>query len=120
MNKSYKCDFCKFDSGPLMTPNPKCEHCSCGGFFELKKRMSQRQTHEWETHQKLDCFIDRMGIKVLAYQREILHLMVNRKVYITIPPQMGRTNFRILMAYYKAIYESEENKKEKENGTNEV
>lgn len=115
MNKSYKCDFCKFDIGPLMGPKRNCDHCSCGANFELKKRMSQREAYEWERHQKLDKMIDGMDIKVLAFQREFLHRSLDRKVYITLPPQMGRTNFRILAACCEAMFDSYE--KEKENAT---
>lgn len=113
MNKSYKCDFCKFDTGPLMEPKAKCVYCSCGRFFALKKRMSQRQTYEWERHQKLDRIIDGMDIEVLASQREFLHRSLDRKVYLSMPPQIGRTDFKLLMAVYEAIFDSEEKEQEK-------
>ena len=43
-----KCDFCDHDYGPKHPEYRKhCENCSKYSNFQLKKRMSEREKHEW-------------------------------------------------------------------------
>ena len=45
-----KCDFCQYDIGPRRKSHEQCKSCFAHSEFQLKKRMHERQKHEWELY----------------------------------------------------------------------
>jgi len=87
MDKSYKCDFCKFDR-PVESPNEKCSECKLGSCFEVKKRLSPRQEGEWVMHMKLDKFLTCINYKFNDAERALIHRsMVSEPLYTSFPPR---------------------------------
>lgn len=71
---TWKCDYCKYRTGPYKPGNEKCAGCENGqNSFALRKFMHPRQKHEWDQHMKLERFIDCVDTKLLSWQRETLH-----------------------------------------------
>lgn len=89
MNKSYRCDFCAHD---VPITNEYCKMCSLGSYFELKKRMSTRQSEEWIGHRKLDKYLDTLSVQPLDYQRDFLHRLIEmpQPIYMCMRPRHGR------------------------------
>lgn len=73
--KSYKCEFCTHQVGPIKPLPPECIECKCGNHFQIKKKMHPMDVIAWEKHQRFDRFIDAMiDVPVVLWQREALHL----------------------------------------------
>lgn len=89
MDKSYKCFFCKFDTGPIMTPNENCKGCKFGSNFELNARLPDGPTQEWRKHLELDKLFEENGTELLDAQREMAHrLLVVSPCYFQLPPRV--------------------------------
>lgn len=55
--------------------------------------------------EKLDAFLHVTGINLLPYQRLIFEEMLKKKeCYICMPPNVGRTDFRMLQACMEVLY----------------
>ena len=86
MDKSYKCFYCKFDTGPIMIPNENCTDCKFGCNFELNARISGGALHEWHKHMEFDKLLDDTGMGFLDSQREMAHrLLIVGPCYSQIP-----------------------------------
>ncbi len=54
---------------------------------------------------KVDVFLAAAGINLLPYQRLIFEEMLKKKeCYICMPPNVGRTDFRMLQACMDVLY----------------
>lgn len=105
MNKSYRCDFCEHDRP---TTNEHCKMCSLGSCFELKKRMSTRQSEEWIGHRKLDKYLDTLSVQPLGYQRGFLHRLIEMRPGIAYAPEYMRLRMKLLDAIQKVKLEEDE------------
>lgn len=76
MNKSYKCDFCAYDTGPLMATNENCTNCMYGSCFKLKPRMAGCQKDTWLGHRKLDKFLKINEIHLLPNSHDLVHRLI--------------------------------------------
>lgn len=58
--------------------------------------------------EKLNEFLERTGIELLPFQKEILKQMTDEnKIYICYPPNVGRTNTLLLMRALGNVFEKE-------------
>lgn len=121
MDKSYKCFFCKFDTGPIMTPNENCKDCKFGSNFELNARISGGALQEWHKHMEFDKLLDESGMGFLDSQREMAHrLLVVGPCYLQIPPRAVSHELRALRQLFMEVVLAKSKdikpfKKEKEN-----
>lgn len=117
MNKSYKCDFCKFDTGPAMTPKENCKDCKFGSNFELKSKMHSIPENEWRKHQELDKLFEDSNLDLFDYQRDWAHrLLVVGPCYLQLPPRAVSHELRLLRQLFMEVLcaKSKKNKKEQE------
>ena len=121
MDKSYKCFFCKFDTGPIMTPNENCTDCKLGSNFELNARVPGVALQEWRKHLELDKIFEESGTELLDPQREMAHrLLVVSPCYSQIPPRAVSHELRALRQLFMEVVLAKSKdikpfKKEKEN-----
>ena len=85
ISRSYKCDFCKYEAGPMGSPNGRCEDCTYGSKFEMKEKPHPMDTREWLIHQKLDEFIEVCGVEFVGPQREYIHRLIDRSRVASYP-----------------------------------
>ena len=71
--KSYKCEFCTHQVGPIKPIPPECVECGCGNHFHMKTKMHPVDAAAWQKHQRLDSFIDEMDAQFVLWQREAIH-----------------------------------------------
>lgn len=104
MDKSYKCFFCKFDTGPAMTPKENCTGCKRGSNFELSNRMTDGSTQEWRKHQELDKLFEENEVGLLDSQRELAHrLLVVSPCYLQLPPRVISRELRALRQLFMEV-----------------
>ena len=53
-----KCDFCKHDRSPLVETREACKTCCNFDNFQLKSRMTERESYEYEKLKKEEKWID--------------------------------------------------------------
>lgn len=113
MNKSYKCDFCKFDR-PIEDQTERCANCKYGSNFELKKRMSTRQDHEWLSHRKLDMLLGDLRVVCTDSQKEFAHRLIEeRPLYYNGKPRVAYSDeLSFVMALFKEMVRSVKLEKE--------
>lgn len=110
--KSYKCEFCTHQVGPIKPSPPECVECRCGNHFQMKAKLHPMDIKAWEKHQLLDRFIDEaITIPVVLWQREMLHQCMDRKnkepLYFR---GCGRSTERAVIDVFLAIFEDHEKK----------
>lgn len=104
MDKSYKCFFCKFDTGPVMTPNENCTDCKFGCNFELYDRIHGRAVQEWRKHLELDKIFEENGTELLDAQREMAHrLLVVSPCYLQLPPRVVSHELQALRQLFMEV-----------------
>lgn len=66
--------------------------------------MSMSQSNK-SFEEYLDFIENKIGIKLLAYQKEIMrHCYEQKNIYVVYPPHVGRTDFRMLYALMKILF----------------
>lgn len=104
MDKSYKCFFCKFDTGPIMTPNKNCKDCEFGCNFELNARMGNVALQEWRRHIELDKIFEESETELLDSQREMAHrLLVVSPCYIQLRPRVMSRELALLRQLFMEV-----------------
>ena len=104
MDKSYKCFFCKFDTGPAMEPKENCVDCKFGCNFELNARISCSALQEWHRHMELDKIFEENGMELLDAQREMAHrLLVASPCYLQLPPRAISRELQMLRQFFMEV-----------------
>lgn len=104
MDKSYKCFYCKYDTGPIMTPNEKCKKCTYGSNFELNARITNGALQEWHKHMELDKLFEESGTELLDAQREMAHrLLVKGPYYLMLPPRHTSRELMLLRQLFMEV-----------------
>lgn len=66
--------------------------------------MSMSQSNK-SFEEYLDFIENKMGIKLLAYQKEIMrHCYDQKNIYVVYPPHAGRTDFRMLYTLMETLF----------------
>ena len=122
MDKSYKCSFCKFDTGPAMEPKENCTDCKFGCNFELVDKMHPTPAHEWRKHQELDKLFEDSNLALLDYQRDLAHrLLVASPSYFLYSPRATRHDFsRLRQLFMEVLCAKSQTEKEKEGESKDV
>lgn len=110
--KSYKCEFCTHQVGPIKPSPPECVECICGNHFQMKSELHPMDIKAWEKHQLLDRFINEaVVIPVVLWQRELLHQSLdNRPLYYR---GCSRSNERAMIDVFLTIFDEYEKNKTK-------
>ena len=104
MDKSYKCFFCKFDTGPAMEPKENCTDCKFGCNFELRDMTDQTSMKVWDKHLELDMLFKDANLELLNHQREWAHrVLVNHPCYYIYPPRYASHDLRLLRQLFMEV-----------------
>lgn len=80
ITRSYKCEFCAHQAGPIKPLPPECVECRFGNHFQIKTKLHPMDIKAWEKHQLLDHFIDEVvNMPVVLWQRELLHKCLDKR-----------------------------------------
>lgn len=101
MIKSYKCDFCEYDRGPIKQAHEKCSNCKYGSEFERKKRISDRQVNELTFHTGLDDYINSFVFDMSDHEREYIHRL--REMNLPCSGVSGR-GMRLYQGFKDTLY----------------
>ena len=96
----YLCDLCKYDTGPFKPVEQSCVTCQCGCNFRLRDKLCPKEKQMLDKHDRLDEFINSLGIELLPWQRLMVHRCVDEKrpLYIRMHKDDGLEYARKLAA----------------------
>ena len=61
-------------------------------------------------YKQLDEFLQRIGVELLPFQRELLaQMLMQKRIHICYPPIFGRTNVLLMMQYFVNEFKRGEN-----------
>lgn len=61
-------------------------------------------------YKQLDEFLQRIGVELLPFQRELLaQMLMQKRIHICCPPNFGRTNVLLMMQYFVNEFKRGEN-----------